>query len=406
MISEEEKIYLNTIYNLVSDHSNPGKTNLPDHENTHGNAIEYASCIKELDKFLKQFVKHNYRDMVLKPRFDKYERIIKSKYSWRSSYLSSLPKFIFYARNLPHECIYSERIETFLSVCDNYSFPEYDQNITEFCHDPDKYFLFSNCKISHNEMRLIINGFFRDLYEKLRDPKTKRKILDRERAVGKNYKECVHQIDKLFARYARLVVLRIDFGYQKGQNVNIEDLAKDIDHLHKNKRHNKLFDHLVGYINKIEYGLEKGMHAHALLFYDGSKRRPDSDIYFAKEIGEYWVNQITNGRGVYWNRNAEKAKFERNNCLGIGDIHVSDDVKIQNLYGIAEYFCKSEQYLKPRTRTKMKLLRKSFSNYNGKKRGAPRAPEPPRTPEPTRTTQDSTTEEDKLLICARDKKAA
>jgi hypothetical protein len=384
----------------VSDHSNPGKTKLPDYENTYGNAIEYASCTKQLEIFLEKFAKHSYRDMVLKPNSDNSKRNIRSKDFWRGSYLSTLPIFIFYARNLPANCIYSERIEAFLSVCNDYSFPENDQNIAEFCRNPDKYFLFARCKISYNEMRIIINGFFRDLYEKLRDPKTKRKILDRERAVKKNYKECVRQIDKLFSKYARLVVLRIDFGYKKGQNVNIEDLVKDIDHIHKNKRHNKLFDHLVGYINKIEFGLDKGMHAHALLFYDGSKRRPDSDIYFAKEIGEYWVNQITNGRGVYWNRNAEKPKFERNNRLGIGDIHVSDNVKIQNLYGIAEYFCKSEQYRKPRTHKKMKLLRKSFSKEVGKKRGAPR------NPRTLRATQDSITGEDKLLIHASDKKAA
>ncbi len=368
----EEGIYTQAIYSLVESQSDAGRTNLEGYDSEYGHALDYAQNIKNLEIFLKGFVKYRYRDMVLKPGIDKFNRIIRTRRSWRSDYLSCLPKFIFYARNLPPECIYSQRIETFLSVCNDYSIPKYDQNLTDFCRDPDNYYLFSNCKISYNEMRVMINGFFRDLYEKLRDPKTKRKILDRERAVQKNFKACIRQIQKIYARYARLVVLRIDFGYKKGQNVNIEDLVKDIKHIHGNKRHNKLFDHLVGYIIKIEYGLEKGMHAHVLLFFDGSKRRPDSDVYFAKEIGEYWVNQITNGRGVYWNCNAHKAKYEINNRLGIGDIHVNEVGKKRNLHGIVGYFCKSEQYLKPRTRPKMKLLRKSFPKETAKKRGAPR----------------------------------
>lgn len=372
-ISEEEKIFFKTILNLVDSDTDFGRTSLPGYQSNIGHAIEYARYTYELELFLKGFVKHSYRDMVLKPDIDKFNCIKRTEDSWRSCFVSYLPYFIFFARNLPPECIYSERIETFLSVCKDYSLPEYDDNIEDFCRDPIEYFRSPKYRIPYNQMRVYINGFFRDLYERLREPKTLRKILDRERAVKKNYKEYIRLIEKLFERYARLVVLRIDLGYKKEENANIEDLVKDINHIHGNKRHNKLFSHLVGYMEKIEFGMQKGAHAHLLLFFDGSKRKPSSDVYIAKEIGEYWVNQVTKGRGVYWNCNAEKARYEANNRLGIGEIHVTEDMKIQNLYRIVEYFCKSEQYVKPRTRPKMKLMRKSvLPKLIGAKKGAPR----------------------------------
>lgn len=104
--------------------------------------------------------------------------------------------------------------------------------------------------------------------------------------------------------------------------------------------------------------MDHGYHFHLLLFFDGSKRSNQSDIYLAKEIGEYWKNVITPGRGRYWNSNARKQNFQFLGRLGVGTIHASDENTIENLLHIVRYFCKKEQFCKPLASPKTKLLRK------------------------------------------------
>ena len=109
-----------------------------------------------------------------------------------------------------------------------------------------------------------------------------------------------------FPIVARLVLVRVDLFYEKqyGDSIDVFDMTNDLDRLFGNARHNSLFAFMKGYIVKLEYGVDKGIHAHALLFFDGSKRNNSSHIQLAKEIGEYWINMITKGRGAYWNVNA------------------------------------------------------------------------------------------------------
>lgn len=55
-------------------------------------------------------------------------------------------------------------------------------------------------------------------------------------------------------------------------------------------RSNKLFDNRVGYVWKLEYGIDKGFHYHMMI----------QDINIAKMIGEYWAAVITHYRGLYY----------------------------------------------------------------------------------------------------------
>lgn len=168
-------------------------------------------------------------------------------------------------------------------------------------------------------------------------------------------------INALFERNDRLIIIRIDLGYCKTEAVitGIEQALTDIDHLLANRRWNALFDHLQGYIIKTEYGLEKGIHFHALLFFNGSERNGSSHIHLAFQIGEYWKNIITKGRGIYWNSNAQIADFERLGRCGIGLISWSDQRLRQHLLDyVLDYLCKEDQYFRPKQGISCKLLRR------------------------------------------------
>ncbi|MCT7602550.1 hypothetical protein N5T92_10670, partial [Aliarcobacter butzleri] len=60
------------------------------------------------------------------------------------------------------------------------------------------------------------------------------------------------------------------------------------------------------------------------LFYDGNKVQ--KEVYIAKQIGEYWNNNITKGKGVYYNCNAKDYKNR-----GIGMVDYKDEEKIKIL---------------------------------------------------------------------------
>jgi hypothetical protein len=98
---------------------------------------------------------------------------------------------------------------------------------------------------------------------------------------------------------------------------------------------------MVGYCWKLEYGGEKGFHYHMIFFYDGSKVQQDTNI--ARMIGEYWMNVITQGKGLYYNCNADKGKYER---CGIGTINHYDTELIENLKLAAQYLAKPDDYLR------------------------------------------------------------
>ena len=201
------------------------------------------------------------------------------------------------------------------------------------------------------------------------------KLNARTHEAKRRYREYCLYIDRLFDKYARLVVLRLDLFYQKTdrQEINVTTLSKDFNHLLDNQRCNGLFDAMTGYIAKLEYGIDKGLHYHLILFFDGSKRNGSSHIHLAKKIGDYWVDVITEGRGAYWNCNKQIKLYEKQGRRGIGVIHYHETQLIKNLKSVINYLCKTTQYIKPIFGSKVRLLRRGLlPKSTDKKLGKPR----------------------------------
>lgn len=336
-----------------------------------------AIRMPSLERFAKMLVNRNEFDLVIPPTYkENTRRIIKTDQGWRTEWLKLLPRYLFLYTEMPRECRYSVSVETFFDVCEEFKDRLSYDHIKFFWEKLYMLYLDPN----FDELKDAINDFVKEYRKRLMTSAIKKAIRDERKAANDRYRDFSRFVRDLFAVYSRLIIIRIDLGYKKEVNASIADLDKDIDHFFQNMRHNKFFRGLRGRIVKFEYGMAKGDHAHLILFIDGSLRNNSSDIYFGKKIGEYWVDVIAVGRGAYWNSNAEKQKYAEIGRLGIGVIEAHDENKIKNLLGIVKYLCKKEQFLKPRSNPKMKLLRKSqVPQNNGKKRGAPRKIRVPET---------------------------
>lgn len=162
-------------------------------------------------------------------------------------------------------------------------------------------------------------------------------------------------IDKQFEQHAKLLPVRVDLGYKSNETVTNmveyplnyhlphdyltkEDILNNWEILLNKLRwnHRSLLKELVGYIWKIEYGEDKGIHYHLMLFFNGN--RVQKDYYYADELGKLWLD-ITGGFGTYFNCSADKDnRYGDRNCLQV--THRNDDRN--NLYNAASYLTKQD----------------------------------------------------------------
>lgn len=110
------------------------------------------------------------------------------------------------------------------------------------------------------------------------------------------------------------------------------------------RRFNKLMSGIKNYAWAIEQGEDTGLHLHVILFYSADHNR---DEFIAEQIGDYWVNVLTEGKGDYWNSNADwlKKGYERKRGVGVGQINWNDAKKRKALRENLVYLAKAEQYL-------------------------------------------------------------
>ncbi|WP_423391970.1 hypothetical protein [Burkholderia sp. LMG 21824] len=139
------------------------------------------------------------------------------------------------------------------------------------------------------------------------------------RPAAKNYDSLLEMIRELFKQHHRLLVVRVDFGYGKAhQSIPYADVRRHREALVRYLRRMKLSKGNVfkAYALKLEHGLQKKWHFHALMFLDGNEVQ--RGVHHAMVFGEHWKNTITKGKGVYYNCHKNRSKYK--NVLGIGKI--------------------------------------------------------------------------------------
>mgnify|MGYP000476364640 FL=1 len=196
-------------------------------------------------------------------------------------------------------------------------------------------------------------------------------IENKKKAISKNKQSLLRYISDLFEYRSRLLVIRVDLGYSKIERLHkfrprrdkkislspppklkifegwqlFGDAARE-HRVSLIKQVGKQFKkNFIGYVWKLEYGTDKGFHYHMIFFLDGANCR--KDITIAQSIGELWKNEIVQGDdGVYWNLNADKKRFEKNNCVATGMISSNDRATRNNLERMATYLVKPDYFVR------------------------------------------------------------
>ena len=146
-------------------------------------------------------------------------------------------------------------------------------------------------------------------------------------------------IDTLQEKHSKLNIIRVDLSYKKphSEHITLEDANNDLNRMFNNMRSKpSVFKDKVGYVCKKEYTEDKGVHIHALFFYDGQKVLKDA--HKADQIGKYW-EQLTDNKGSFHNCNRDNYKY---NGIGMLEYRDSDKRKILD-ERVISYLCKDEQ---------------------------------------------------------------
>ncbi|MFY4748586.1 YagK/YfjJ domain-containing protein [Aliarcobacter butzleri] len=165
-------------------------------------------------------------------------------------------------------------------------------------------------------------------------------IINNNKKTNRRLESTKKYIDDLSKKYSKLNIVRVDLGYTKedSKSITFEDASKDLNKMLNNTRSKPtVFGEMIGYITKKELGEDKGVHIHVAIIYNGNIVR--EDITKAQQIGEYWKNNITKGKGVF--HNCSKNEY-KNKAVGIIDYKDEEKRKIFD-EKVLTYLCKDEQ---------------------------------------------------------------
>ncbi|WP_230205675.1 inovirus-type Gp2 protein [Burkholderia cenocepacia] len=192
------------------------------------------------------------------------------------------------------------------------------------------------------------------LIEKIRERCHSREFKERERLreanAEKNRTNVLALEEAMFSAEtgrSRWLVLSLTLRYkpQFRRWITPEVIQQHRDRFFAARRFNTLMSGIKNYVWAIEQGEGTGLHLHVILFYSAEHNH---DEHIAKQIGEYWANVVTEGKGDYWNSNRaqlKKSYEKRGHGVGIGQINWNDTKKREALRKNLVYLAKSEQYL-------------------------------------------------------------
>ena len=266
---------------------------------------------------------------------------------------------------------YSPEVEAFVD-CLRERPPPVDMFCFEpICKRPTR--AISKARSQADPLRDYLSHFLTLLHTKLLSRQVKLALVAQRKQANRAFKDMKKYVDTLFSLCANQVVIRLDLGYTSVSRIELDQFEKDLTRFFDAVRNISLFRGYRGHVVKIEFGVSRGLHAHLLLFFNGGIRKGSSHAYLAQQIGEYWMNNIVKTGGFYWNVNDNETHYEELETSGIGIVSVKDTTKLKKLKNsVLGYLCCAKQYIKPRNKPKMRLIRKGDTPLVPPvKRGAP-----------------------------------
>ena len=215
----------------------------------------------------------------------------------------------------------------------------------------------------------IINSLCHQLSQAIANDETYKKArqLREEKSLNQN-KKAKRLIQKLIYKFSKLLVIRIDFAIYREFKITLV-LLKTYLKIFIKKLHapNDKVPPIVGFIWKLEYGIQKGYHYHFIFFMDGNLYKQDT--YFAQQLGELWKS-ITQNKGSYHSCNHDKAFYQK---LAIGMLVHNDLEKIDTLYEVVvKYITKTSQFIIEKNQVKQRTFGYSTRKLEKSNAGRPR----------------------------------
>ncbi|NML24425.1 YagK/YfjJ domain-containing protein [Zoogloea dura] len=275
-------------------------------------------------------------------------------------YAPRLPIMIQVASHLTSENEYEVLVEVFCKCAR-------ELNEVSLRHILSSAAWYGRRSLSSTKESLQCDEIFNEFVDRVRVVGSSCRALERHKEVKRDaesrYREYVLYLLALMMHCGRIVVLRLDLGYRKDAKLDasMDTLNDDVARLLHNRRSNKIFRGLLGYVIKMEWGVERGAHAHALIILNAMHRDGRKHSYLAESIGKYWKEVIAKDRGVFHNCNQNESAYERFGKNGIGLIDLVDGDKFMNLVKyVLPYLCKSSSVARPKANPAMRVIRRGL----------------------------------------------
>jgi len=267
---------------------------------------------------------------------------------------------------------YSTRVEVFYDVCREMNLLDHLDKRPFHFGDPNETDMY--CGIRYMD-------WFSALIEQIQVRCQSREFKERERLrminAKRNEENVLAMEEEMFSEEckSRWLVLSLTLKYKPKYRrwITPKTIKIQRDKLFSSRRSNKLTAGIKNYVCRIEQGEDTGLHLHVVLFYLAESNRDES---IAKLIGEYWENEVTEGKGEYWSSNdgwLKKRYEKRGHGIGVGQINWNDHEKRKSLRMNLIYLAKAEQYLMIKTGEDMRTFTMGYvpkKEKPGRPRGA------------------------------------
>jgi len=329
------------------------------------NRKAYAATLARLEAFVDATIE----DRALTASGEVSEGGARNFQALRSAkYFTSIPDFIRVVCMLSDLYTYNEHINVFKTCCERLGLM--DRKFS--------WLTWKTASLDSRNPETVFIKLGRMVREECLASNIRLAVAKRRFEAQERFENYCDYFDACFDKHARLVFIRVDLYYQSGiaDQITAQQATDDLDRMLKNRRHNKIFKGWVGYVAKLEYGVQKRLHWHLLVIFDGRARDGASHVDIALKIGEYWEKCVTENRGAYWNCNANHKDYLQRDIWGIGPISYGDIHLRQNLeLEVLNYLTKTTQLLRPKFGKDVKTIRRGqFPKVaKGSKRGRKRS---------------------------------
>ena len=197
-----------------------------------------------------------------------------------------------------------------------------------------------DAKMLYDMLQVLVD----DLREGFKTPGVKRALDTARRRSDKRWKSVKRAIAESLQDCSKLLAIRVDLHFRTTSSLypfapSVSE-AQAYGYLVKFERFLRDRHPLVRYMWCLEYGTQTGFHYHVLVLLNGHVVR--GDIAIAMAMGEHWENVITEGKGRYYNCNADE--YDR---PGLGTIDYRNLVKVGYLVNdVAWYLTKTDFWMR------------------------------------------------------------